>query len=56
LKVLPRPMGDKFLKRLRQFDAEFAKLREEAIKEENVLRFIGIVDVESGIVKAGFEK
>ena len=50
------PTGDEFLRRLPEFDAEFAKLREEAIKEGKVLRFVGIVDVENGVVKAGLEK
>lgn len=59
--LIPPPLegiatGDEFLKRLPEFDAEFTKLRAEAIKEQNVLRFVGIVDVENGVVKAGLEK
>ncbi|TFK20901.1 aspartate kinase homoserine dehydrogenase [Coprinopsis marcescibilis] len=50
------PTGDEFIKRLPEFDAEFATLREEAAKEGKVLRFVGVVDVENGVVKAGLEK
>lgn len=50
------PSGEEFISRLPEFDAEFAKLREEAAKEGQVLRFVGVVDVENGVVKAGLEK
>ena len=50
------PTGDEFLKRLPEYDTEFAKLREDASNEGNVLRFVGIVDVKKGVVKAGLEK
>ncbi|EAU89513.1 aspartate kinase homoserine dehydrogenase [Coprinopsis cinerea okayama7 len=50
------PTGDEFIARLPEFDSEFAKLREEAAKEGKVLRFVGVVDVENGQVKAGLEK
>ncbi|KAJ3516487.1 hypothetical protein NLJ89_g1093 [Agrocybe chaxingu] len=48
--------GDEFLKRLPEFDEEFAKLRVEASKENKVLRFVGVVDVANGQVRAGLEK
>jgi len=48
--------GDEFMARLPEFDAEFNKLREDAAKENQVLRFVGVVDVENGVVKAGLEK
>ncbi|KAG6827793.1 hypothetical protein H0H92_010452 [Tricholoma furcatifolium] len=41
---------------LPEFDEEFAKLCAETSKEDKVLRFVGVVDVEGGIVKAGLEK
>ncbi|PPR07654.1 hypothetical protein CVT24_003832 [Panaeolus cyanescens] len=50
------PTGDEFLNRLPEFDQEFAKLRTEASQENKVLRFVGVVDVENGQVKAGLEK
>ncbi|KDR79975.1 hypothetical protein GALMADRAFT_1360802 [Galerina marginata CBS 339.88] len=48
--------GDEFIKRLPEFDEEFAKLRVEASKENKVLRFVGVVDVAGGQVRAGLEK
>ncbi|KAF9485105.1 aspartate kinase homoserine dehydrogenase [Pholiota conissans] len=50
------PTGEEFLKRLPEFDAEFDKLRVEASKENKVLRFVGVVDVAGGQVRAGLEK
>ncbi|KAH9478570.1 putative homoserine dehydrogenase [Psilocybe cubensis] len=50
------PTGDEFIKRLPEFDDEFAKLRVEASKENKVLRFVGVVDVAGGQVRAGLEK
>lgn len=48
--------GDVFVERLKEHDAEFEKLRAEAEREGQVLRFVGVVDVENGVVKAGLEK
>jgi homoserine dehydrogenase len=50
------PTGDEFIKRLPEFDEEFDKLRKEASKEKKVLRFVGVVDVTGGQVRAGLEK
>jgi homoserine dehydrogenase len=50
------PTGDEFIKRLPEFDEEFAKLRVEASNENKVLRFVGVVDVVGGQVRAGLEK
>ncbi|KAF9559171.1 aspartate kinase homoserine dehydrogenase [Agrocybe pediades] len=50
------PTGDEFIKRLPEFDDEFAKLRVEASKENKVLRFVGVVDMAGGQVRAGLEK
>lgn len=50
------PSGDEFIARLPEFDEEFAKLRKEASRENKVLRFVGVVDVAGGQVRAGLEK
>ncbi|KAF5356970.1 hypothetical protein D9756_006631 [Leucocoprinus leucothites] len=50
------PTGDEFISRLPEFDESFAKLRTEASEEGDVLRFVGVVDVQGGVVKAGLEK
>ncbi|KAJ3797137.1 homoserine dehydrogenase-domain-containing protein [Lentinula aff. detonsa] len=50
------PTGDEFLKRLPEFDEEFDKMRKDASKEGQVLRFVGVVDGVKGEVKAGLEK
>ncbi|PIL23081.1 hypothetical protein GSI_14389 [Ganoderma sinense ZZ0214-1] len=48
--------GDEFIRRLPDFDAQFDKLRQEAIREGHVLRYVGVVDVETGTIKADLEK
>ncbi|KAI6019804.1 homoserine dehydrogenase-domain-containing protein [Pisolithus orientalis] len=48
--------GDTFIRCLPGFDAEIAKKREEAAIEGCVLRYVGIIDVEKKVVKAGLEK
>ena len=48
--------GSEFVDRLPEFDAEFEKLKDEARQEGAVLRFVGVIDVEKGIVKADLEK
>ena len=48
--------GDEYLKALPAYDAEFNKLREEALKEGKVLRYVGVVDVKNSIIKASLEK
>jgi hypothetical protein len=50
------PTGDEFISRLPEFDSEFAKLRTEANGEGKVLRFVGVVDVVNGQIKAGLDK
>jgi len=50
------PTGDEFIARLPEFDNEFADLRKEASRENKVLRFVGVVDVAGGQVKAGLKK
>ncbi|KAL4071449.1 homoserine dehydrogenase-domain-containing protein [Scleroderma yunnanense] len=48
--------GDTFMQRLPAFDERIALLREEAAREGSVLRYVGVIDVEKKIVKAGLEK
>ncbi|KAI1794364.1 aspartate kinase homoserine dehydrogenase [Ganoderma leucocontextum] len=48
--------GDEFIRRLPEFDAQFDNLRAEAIREGQVLRYAGVVDVETGTIKADLEK
>ncbi|KAF9031714.1 hypothetical protein BDZ89DRAFT_1063861 [Hymenopellis radicata] len=50
------PTGDEFIARLPEFDAEFDKMRKDAAKAEQVLRFVGVVDPVNGQVKAGLER
>ena len=38
------------------FDAQFDAMRREAAAEGRVLRFVGVVDVKSGEIKASLEK
>ncbi|EJD40219.1 aspartate kinase homoserine dehydrogenase [Auricularia subglabra TFB-10046 SS5] len=48
--------GDEFVQRLPEFDEYFSGLRSEAEKEGKVLRYVGVVDVEKGVVRAALEK
>ena len=48
--------GDKFIKRLPQFDAHYDAMRAEAAKAGQVLRYAGVVDVQSGVIKADLER
>ncbi|KAF8637850.1 hypothetical protein AX17_002476 [Amanita inopinata Kibby_2008] len=50
------PTGDEFVARLPEFDSQFGQLRAEARAENKVLRFVGVVDVANGQVRAGLEK
>jgi homoserine dehydrogenase len=44
------------VKRLADFDARYEKLKEEAKAEGKVLRYAGVVDVQSRSIKAALEK
>jgi homoserine dehydrogenase len=48
--------GSDFIERLSEFDTDFDKLRSQAHADGSVLRFVGVVDAESGIVKADLLK
>ncbi|TEB34091.1 aspartate kinase homoserine dehydrogenase [Coprinellus micaceus] len=56
--LIPTPLegiktGDEFVERLPKYDGDFERVRVQAEKEGQVLRFVGVVDVEEGVVKAG---
>lgn len=48
--------GGEFVDRLVAYDAEYDKMRNDARASGSVLRFVGVIDVEKGIVKADLEK
>jgi len=50
------PTGDEFIARLPEYDVHFSGMRKEASSEGKVLRFVGVIDVVNGEVKAGLEK
>jgi homoserine dehydrogenase len=47
---------EEYLERLAEGDEYFDKLREEARKEGKVVRYVGVIDVESGKVEAKLGK
>jgi len=48
--------GDEFIQRLPEFDQHFDEMRANAAKEGKVLRFVGVIDVQDGTIKADLEK
>jgi homoserine dehydrogenase len=48
--------GDEFIKRLPEFDARFDGIRKAAAGEGKVLRYVGVIDVTTGEIKAALEK
>ena len=48
--------GDEFIKKLSEYDHEFDKLRSDALKQNQVLRFVGVIDVASGVIRADLER
>jgi homoserine dehydrogenase len=50
------PDGDDFIARLPEFDFRFDKLRNEAEAKGEVLRYVGVIDVGSGVIKASLER
>jgi homoserine dehydrogenase len=48
--------GDEFVRGLPQFDAKFEELRKEAKSEGKVLRYVGVIDVQTGTIKAALDK
>ena len=47
--------GDEFVHQLVNFDSEYENLRNAAGKEGKVLRYVGVIDVAAGVVKAALE-
>lgn len=47
--------ADAYVQRLPEFDAEFDELRAKAQQNKCVLRYVGLIDVEKKIIKAGLE-
>ncbi|GMM54669.1 homoserine dehydrogenase [Maudiozyma humilis] len=59
--LIPQPLetvetAAEFLEKLPAYDVDLTKLKEEAAKEQKVLRFIGKVDVKTNKVSVGIEK
>jgi homoserine dehydrogenase len=50
------PTGDEFLAQLPASDGQFDNLRAEAAANGEVLRYVGVIDVERGEIKASLEK
>ncbi|KZT24893.1 hypothetical protein NEOLEDRAFT_1066303 [Neolentinus lepideus HHB14362 ss-1] len=48
--------GDEFIEKLPAFDEQFDKMRKEASTEGKVLRFVGVVDVQNGVIKADLQR
>ena len=48
--------GDEFMARLPEFDSTFDELRSTASKEGKVLRYVGVIDVDSRTIKASLEE
>lgn len=47
---------EEYVERLAEGDAEMDRLREEAFKEGKVVRYVGVIDAQSGKVEAKLEK
>ncbi|KAI9567452.1 homoserine dehydrogenase-domain-containing protein [Boletus coccyginus] len=58
--LVPEPLRDAdastFLQRLPEFDAEIAAKRDGAAKRGNVLRYVGVIDVEQRKVEAKLDE
>ncbi|KAG8942491.1 hypothetical protein FRC03_003161 [Tulasnella sp. 419] len=52
----PSVTGDEFVQRLPEFDAQFDNLKTSAEKDGQVLRYVGVIDVAKGVIKAALEK
>jgi len=44
------------MSKLPDYDGDFDKLNEEARKDGKALRYVGVIDVEKGEVKASLER
>ena len=50
------PSSEEFLNRLSEFDERMDEIRDAAVAEEKVVRFVGSVDVKGQALKVGLEK
>lgn len=48
--------GHEFIERLPEHDQEFEKLRSDAFAEGKALRFVGVIDIAAGTIKADLER
>ncbi|KAL8286761.1 hypothetical protein RQP46_004289 [Phenoliferia psychrophenolica] len=48
--------GDEFVSRLADHDAEFDKLREEAEAANEVIRYVGRIEKDTGVIKCGLQR
>ncbi|EPQ28756.1 uncharacterized protein PFL1_03559 [Pseudozyma flocculosa PF-1] len=48
--------GDEYVQRLPEFDGDYTALNQAAANEGCVLRYVGVIDVEKGEIKASLEK
>ncbi|KAK0544094.1 Homoserine dehydrogenase [Tilletia horrida] len=58
--LTPEPLQDvtdptEYVNRLPDFDADFDKLRKQAFEQGQVLRYVGVIDVEKKVIKASLE-
>ena len=49
-------LGDEFIEKLSKYDQEFDRLRSDALRENQVPRFVGVIDVASGVTEAVLER
>lgn len=48
--------GQEYVDKLPEFDDAFDQLNQEAKKARNVLRYVGVIDVQKGVIKASLEQ
>jgi homoserine dehydrogenase len=48
--------GEEYVQKLPAFDGEFEDLRKSATSEGKVLRYVGVIDVKEGAIKASLER
>ncbi|WFD44151.1 homoserine dehydrogenase [Malassezia psittaci] len=53
--LLDEKDADTYVKRLPEFDAEFDEMRAKAQANNSVLRYVGLIDVEKKVIRAGLQ-
>lgn len=60
MSLVPEPLRDAdaatFMQRLPEFDADIAAKRDDAARRGNVLRYVGVIDVERRTVEAKLDE